>query len=273
MFLFSALLRDQKRLASKLTSDELRAIRDYIEERIRQEQSDINFRLYALQNDYDVTVRKSSETISDLYLELNEKKEIIKHYQKSGEAISTVHKQKEERWEKKQELLLSEIEKIEGESARTKTKLKEVEGQLEERSNEVKKLEEELEDANKQVALVEEAKVVLSERDETQKEMLKLKMDLDKRDRLIHNFEKNVASLKVQIEGFHKERELNEMKVRTMQGELKKQVAEVAKKCKDLTELQFQLQMEKRQTETLQKELRQATEDVHNYKRMLESVR
>jgi len=47
----------------------------------------------------------------------------------------------------------------------------------------------------------------------------------------------------------------------------------VASKCQDLSQLQFQLQMEKRQAEHLQKQLKQATEDVQNYKRMLESSR
>ncbi|KAL4224235.1 hypothetical protein ACF0H5_017688 [Mactra antiquata] len=270
---FEGLLRDHKRLASKLTSDELRAIRNYIEERLRQEQADINFRLYALQNDYDVTVRKSSETISDLYQELAEKKDIIKHYQTSDEAISVVHKQKEERWDRKQELLLSEIEKLDGESNNTKTKLRETENKLEEKTNDFKKLEEKLEVANKKAETVEEAKKVLNERDETEKEMYRLKMDLDKRDKLIHNNEKTIASLKVQIEEFSREKEFNEMKVNSMQTELRKHMSEISKKCKDLSELQFQLQMEKRQTENLQKELRQATEDVQNYKRMLESTR
>ena len=47
------------------------------------------------------------------------------------------------------------------------------------------------------------------------------------------------------------------------------QVAEVATKCKDLSQLQFQLQLEKRQAVTLQKQMRTATEDVQSYKRML----
>ncbi|XP_045173288.1 uncharacterized protein LOC123534893 [Mercenaria mercenaria] len=268
-----ALFRDHKRLASKLTSDELRAIRDYIEERIRQEQADINFRLYALQNDFDVTVRKSSETISDLYQEVNEKKEVIEHYKKSDEAISTVHKQREQRWEKKQELLVTEIEKLEGEATRSKTRLQHAEKDLEEKSNDIKTLEEKLEEANKAVETVEEAKLVLTERDETKKEVLKLKMEIDKRDRLVQHHERNIAALKNEIEEFNREKKMNEMKVTSVQDELRKQMKEVAEKCKKLSEIQFQLQMEKRQTEKLQKQLKQATEDVRNYKHMLESAR
>ena len=43
----------------------------------------------------------------------------------------------------------------------------------------------------------------------------------------------------------------------------------MASKCKDLSQLQFQLQLEKRQAVTLQKQMKTATEDVQNYKRML----
>lgn len=272
-YIFSALFRDHKRLASKLTSDELRAIRDYIEDRIRQEQADINFRLYALQNDYDVTVRRSNETISDLYQELNEKKEIIQHYQNSDKAITTVHKQKELRWEKKQELLLTEIEQLEGEATRSKTRLQHAEIELEQKSNEMKTLQENLDEANKAVETVEEARLVLTERDEQKKEIFKLKMEMDKRDRLVQQHERTINALKKEVENFDRDKKFNEMKVNSVQEELRKQMKEVAGKCKELSELQFQLQMEKRQTEKLQIQLKQTTDDLKSYKHMLESSR
>lgn len=272
-YIFSALFRDHKRLASKLTSDELRAIRDYIEDRIRQEQADINFRLYALQNDYDVTVRRSNETISDLYQELNEKKEIIQHYQNSDKAITTVHKQKELRWEKKQELLLTEIEQLEGEATRSKTRLQHAETELEQKSNEMKTLQENLDEANKAVETVEEARLVLTERDEQKKEIFKLKMEMDKRDRLVQQHERTINALKKEVENFNRDKKFNEMKVNSVQEELRKQMKEVAGKCKELSELQFQLQMEKRQTEKLQIQLKQTTDDLKSYKHMLESSR
>lgn len=225
MFIFiSAVLRDHKRLASKLTSDELRAIRDYVEERLRHEQADINFRLYALRNDYDVTVRRSSETISDLYQELNEKKEIIKHYQGTDQNISTVIKQKEQRWERKQELLLTEIEKLEGEATRTNTRLQYVESDLEQKCKDVKELEEKLEEANKTNEVIAEAKSVLRERDETKNEVLKVKMEVDKRDRHIQALEKTIAELRKTIDDFDKGRKFSDLKVSAMQEELRRQV-------------------------------------------------
>lgn len=270
---FEAVLRDHKRLASKLTSDELRAIRDYIEERVRQEQADIHFRLYALQNDYDVTVRRSSETISDLYQELNEKKDIIKHYQSSDDTIKNVYKQKETRWEKKQELLLDEIAKLEGEASRTSRRLTEVEKELEQKSKAVETLDEKLTEAEKAVKVVEEAKLIIEDRNENKKEIFKLKMEMDKKDRHINQTERSMNSLQKEMEELKRDKKFNEMKVTSMQDELRKQMEEVAEKCKDLSALQFQHQMEKRQAEKLQIQLRQATEDVKNYKRMLESSR
>lgn len=220
-----------------------------------------------------MTVRRSSETITDLYQELNDKKEIIKHYQNSDEAISTVHKQKAERWDKKQELLVTEIEKLEGEATRLNMRLRHAEQKLEEESKEMSTLEEKLGIASKAVETVEEAKVALKENEDNKKEILRQKMEVDKRDRLVQHHERNTNALKNEIVEFNKDKKYNDMKVTSMQEELRKQVKEVAEKCKALSELQFQLQMEKRQAEKLQKQLKQATEDVRNYKHMLESSR
>ena len=272
-FLISALFRDHKRLASKLTSDELRAIRDYIEDRIREEHAEISFRLYALQNDFDVTVRKSSDTISDLYQELNEKKDVIEHYKSSDETITKVHKQKEQRWEKKQELLISEIEKLGGETARIKTKLEDAEKQVEEKSFKIETLEDDLVEANKAVATVDEAKLVLTEYEENKKDILKLKMEVDKRDRIVQTHERTIDALKKDVEELKLEKKMNDMKVTSVQDELRKQMKEVGEKCNQLSETQFKLQVEKRHTEKIQIQLKQATEDVQNYKRMLESAR
>jgi chromosome segregation ATPase len=256
-----------------LTSDELRAIRDYIEERIREEHAEISFRLYALQNDFDVTVRKSSDTITDLYQELNEKKDLIEHYKNSDETITKVHKQKEQRWEKKQELLVSEIEKLGDETARTKTRLNNAEKELEEKSNQIETLEENLIEANKVVATVDEAKQVLSEYEENKKDILKLKMEIDKRDRLVQTHERTINALKNEVEELKREKKINDLKVTSVQDELRKQMKEVGEKCNQLSETQFKLQVERRHTEKIQIQLRQATEDVQNYKRMIESAR
>ena len=63
---FPVLFREHKRLSYKLTVDELQAIRDFIDERLNQEQYDLYYRLASLQNDFDITLRKSSEAITGL---------------------------------------------------------------------------------------------------------------------------------------------------------------------------------------------------------------
>lgn len=224
LLLFPAVLRDHKRLASKLTSDELRAIRDYIEERLRQEQADVNFRLYALRNDYDVTVRRSSETISDLHQELSEKKEIIKHYQDTDQNITFIIRQKEDRWAKKQDLLLNEIGKLEGEAVKAKTQLESVQDELNEQSKTVKHLEEKLAVANTCVDKVKEAKEALKERDECRNEVLRLKMDIDQRNRQILGLERTVEDLRKSKEDVDKGDQFSELKVKAMQEKLRKQV-------------------------------------------------
>jgi len=223
----SAVFRDHKRLASKLTSDELRAIQDYVEERLRAEQADINFKLYALRNDYDVTVRRSSETITELYQELNEKKDIIKHYQTSDQTISAVLKQKEERWEKKQEMLMEEIQKCEGKAALAKTNQEALEKEIEEKNTEIIDLGSRLIEANKVAARVEEAEKIVDERDEGRKEIMRLKMELDRRGKLVDSQEQTIKVLRDDIEQLKKEKKYSELKTNSMQAELKRQVAEV----------------------------------------------
>ncbi|WAR01397.1 hypothetical protein MAR_007955 [Mya arenaria] len=270
---FDAVLREHKRLASKLTSEEFRAIRDYIDERVRQEQADVNFRLYALRNDYDVTVRRSSEQITELYQELNEKNDTLKQYQSSDQTVLAMYKQKEERWEKKQEMLINELQKTEGESAKVKTRLETLQTELGKQTQLAQELDAKLEEANKAVERVEEAERVIAEREQGRNEILKLKMEVDKRQKLIQTHERTMKALREDVGQFDREQKYNTIRADNTQKELRKQVAEVAEKCKELTELQFRLQMEERQAATLQKQLKHATEEVRNYKKILEQDR
>ena len=224
LFCFAALFREHKRLSYKLTVDELHGIRDFIEERLNQEQYNLYFRLASLQNDFDITLRKSSEAITGLQLELNEKNEVLKHYKTSDENIINVHRQREGRWEKKQELLLSEIEKSDDECSRTKARLQVVEQDLERKCKENAELEEKIAAAQSAVETVDKAKQVIEDRDKKTQDILKMKLEIDKRDRAIKLLEGEVRNLKHEIEMFKKEKELNDMKISTMQKELRKQV-------------------------------------------------
>ena len=221
---FSALFREHKRLSCKLTVDELRAIRDYIDERLNHEQYNLYFQLASLQNDFDITLRKSSEAITGLQLELNEKNEVLKHYKNSDENIINVHRQREAKWEKKQELLLAEVEKLDDECSRMKARLELVEKDLERKCKEVTELEAKVEEAKQAVQTVDEAKQVLEQRDKTTQDILKMKLEIDKRDRVIKSLEGEQRNLKQEIERFKKEKELNDVKVASMQKELRKQV-------------------------------------------------
>lgn len=224
LYLFTALFREHKRLSYKLTIDELHAIRDFIDERLNQEQYNLYYRLASLQNDLDITLRKSSEAITGLQLELNEKNEILKHYKNSDENIINVHRQREGRWEKKQELLMSEIEKLDDECNRTKARLQLVETELEKKCKENTDMVEKVERAKMAVQRMDEAKQVLEQRDKTTEAVLKLKLEIDKRDRIIKTLEGDVRNLRQEIQQFKKEKEFNDVKISGMQKELRKQV-------------------------------------------------
>ena len=204
--------------------DELRAIRDYIDERLNHEQYNLYFRLASLQNDFDITLRKSSEAITGLQLELNEKNEVLKHYKNSDENIINVHRQREGRWEKKQELLLTEVEKLDDECSRLKARLELVEKDLERKCKEVTELETKVDEAKEAVKAVNEAKHVLEQRDRTTQDILKMKLEIDKRDRVIKTLEDEQRNLNQGIERFKKGKEMNDVKIQSMQKELRKQV-------------------------------------------------
>ena len=204
--------------------DELRAIRDYIDERLNHEQYNLYFRLASLQNDFDITLRKSSEAITGLQLELNEKNEVLKHYKNSDENIINVHRQREGRWEKKQELLLTEVEKLDDECSRLKARLELVEKDLERKCKEVTELETKVDEAKEAVKAVNEAKHVLEQRDRTTQDILKMKLEIDKRDRVIKTLEDEQRNLNQEIERFKKGKEMNDVKIQSMQKELRKQV-------------------------------------------------
>ena len=81
-----------------------------------------------------------------------------------------------------------------------------------------------IEKATEAVRTVDEAKQVLEQRDKTTQDILKTKLEIDKRDRVIKTLEGEIRNLKHVIEQFKKEKEFNDVKISSMQKELRKQV-------------------------------------------------
>ncbi|KAK3587074.1 hypothetical protein CHS0354_014946 [Potamilus streckersoni] len=251
-----ALFREQKRLANKLTYDELRALKEFVKNRVFQDTADLYYKLQSLQSDYDVALRNSSETIANLRKELEQKQKILDQYKSSDDNILKIQKQREERWEKKQKQLEADIEKYKDMSLKLQAKMRDLEKALQEKEVLLDDAERKVAELEKKAAVVDEAKEVLIERDKFQDEILRLKLEMDKRDKYLKTAEKELLNAREEREQIIKERRLGDVKVTAMKNELEKQVAEVAEKCKQLTESEYALQDEKRQVAELQRELK-----------------
>ncbi|KAL5016092.1 hypothetical protein ScPMuIL_005681 [Solemya velum] len=104
------LFRENRRLANKLTQDELKSLRRYIEDVVSYEHGEMAFKLTALRTEYNADMRKHSDTIEALQQELQDKDTLIKHFSKSDENLAMVHKKRGERLEQIQTVLVNDIE-------------------------------------------------------------------------------------------------------------------------------------------------------------------
>ena len=121
-------------------------------------------------------------------------------------------------------MLLAEVEKLDDECTKTKARLQEVEEELAKKCQENKDMNDKIEKAEEAVRTVDEARKVLKERDAAMQDILKIKLEIDKRDRVIKTLEGDIRNLKHEIELFKKEKAFNDVKISSMQNELRKQV-------------------------------------------------
>ena len=121
-------------------------------------------------------------------------------------------------------MLLAEVEKLDDECTKTKARLQEVEEELAKKCQENKDMNDKIEKAEEAVRTVDEARKVLKERDAAMQDILKMKLEIDKRDRVIKTLEGDIRNLKHEIELFKKEKAFNDVKISSMQNELRKQV-------------------------------------------------
>ena len=116
------------------------------------------------------------------------------------------------------------MEKLDDEVTKTKARLQQVEEELAKKCRENLDMADKIEKATEAVRTVDEAKQVLEERDATTQDILKMKLEIDKRDRFIKTLEGEIRNLKHEIENFKKEKAFNDVKISSMQKELRKQV-------------------------------------------------
>ncbi|XP_069135283.1 uncharacterized protein [Argopecten irradians] len=251
------LFREHRRLANKLTKDEMKALRGYLNNCLMQEHGEMVFELDNLKTSYSAKVFDLEDKLAELQRELKFKTELLDQYKSSDTSLAMVHKQREKRLEHKQSFLLLDLEK--GQDA-----LKTLDAQKQMLENELQQKQKVIEEQNSKI---DGLKLVIAEHnniknrnveDREQKsnqEILKLKLEVDQRNKECQKLQgekMQLSNAKNKLEGDLEEqsRQMNELQ-EAVQSNAKK----MASKCEQLSMLQYQLDLEKKKMADYQKEL------------------
>jgi chromosome segregation ATPase len=254
-FLLAGLFREHKRLANKLTQSEIRSLSKYIRERMEHAQRDLKFQLESLSSDYDLKLDDLEDAVTALKRELKQKNELLDEYKRSDDNLATVHKKREERLEIKQTELLLDLEKYRETIKEQSEQLVSYQKESEEKDSTLQEQGEYISQAQKVYQFVESAKAVLVQRDQFEKEILRLKLEVDKRDRAVLKLQRDIQSFQNEKTKFLKDKQVHDSKIAQMKSELQRQVMEVAAKCEKLTAMQFKIEQERSKIRDLQQHL------------------
>ncbi|XP_060069429.1 uncharacterized protein MG328-like [Ylistrum balloti] len=251
------LFREHRRLANKLTKDEMKALRSYLNKCLIQEHGEMVFELDNLKTAYSSKVFELEDKLSEIQKELKFKTELLEQYKSSDNSLAMVHKQREKRLEHKQSFLLLDLEKGQDALKDLQTQKQLLENELQQKENTI----------GEQISKIEDLKLALAEQnnqknrtveDRAQRlnqDILKLKLDMDQR---------NKECQKLQMEKLHLSNEKNKLEanleeqvrhVNEMKETLQSNSKQLATKCEQLSMLQYQLELEKKKMTDFQKDL------------------
>lgn len=266
VLLFSALFREHKRLASKLTKDEMRALRGYLDNRLAVEQNDLLFNMKTLKTNFDMKTLEMEETITRMQKEMELKNELMQQYKSTDTNLATVHKRREERLEREQTVLHSDIERL-------RTEVLSLTHEIELVTRERNSFEKEIKDARIKISKleriaekVEAAEKLIIENEKWQQDLVRCKMNVDNRDREIlrlHNENEKLAkefSEKTALLAKFKE------DFESCRTEIKRLAKELAVKSDNLAVAKYNLGEEKQNVSDLERELKNLKESIESEK-------
>lgn len=238
--------REHKRLAYKLTKDEMKAIQNYIEDRVLQEQNDILFKTNFMQSEYEANIRQMREKVNILEKELDFKSQLLNQYRMSDNNLASVHKQRGERLEQRQSQLLTDLElnqdtikELKIKTERLIYETQEKEKIISDQSRHVEKLKERLEQ-------YQENETALFQNEQLTQEMLRVKLEMDSKDRAITKLQQEKLNVQREKAEFEKKVKDAEKRLESMRLELERQISTSSTKQENLLRLQLQLENERK---------------------------
>lgn len=245
-FIFSVVFREHKRLAYKLTKDEMKAIQKYIEDRVLQEQNDILFKTNYMQSEYEANIRQMKEKVSILENELDFKSQMLSQYRMSDNNLASVHKQREERLEQRQSQLLVDLGMNQDTIKELKVKIERLMYETQEKEKVISEQSQHVEELKERLEQYQENESALFQNEQLAQEMLRVKLEMDGKDRTISKLQhekQNVQREKAEIE--RKVRDA-EKRLENMRAELERQIQICSTKQENLLRLQIQLDNERK---------------------------
>lgn len=259
---FSVLFRENKRLANKLTKDELTSLKTYINDRLIQENQQLIFEYNALQSSYNATLGELRQTVETLQKELLFKNDIIHNYKSSEENLSSVYKKRGDRLEKRHSILLEDHE------ANTETvklfelRANNLQNELEDYQQKVEEQTKVIEDSGETIKRLQESQDNVINSEKLAKDLLKVKLTVDDKEREFQRLKRQNEELSQQIETYKTKCSSVQQKMEKMQEDFQNQTKDFRSKCESVAQLQYQIDLEKKKTSDLQKELHVLQEDI-----------
>lgn len=254
------LFREHKRLASKLTKDEMRALRSYLDNRLVVEHNDLLFNIKKLKTNFDMKTLEMEETISRLQKDVEFKNELMLQYKSTDTSLATVHKRREERLEKEQTVLQSDIDRLNADLLSLTRKFEQVTRERNLYEKEIKDARIKISELEKIAEKVEAAEKLIIDNEKMKQDLVRSKMNVDNRDREIqrlHDVNENLS--KEFSEKSKLIAKLNE-DFESCRTEIARIAKELATKSDNLAIAKYNLDIEKQKVRELEKEIKKLQE-------------
>ncbi|XP_063396114.1 myosin-6-like [Mytilus trossulus] len=249
------LFRENKRLANKLTKDELKSLKTYISDRLLHDHEELLFEYNTLKSSHNSSIQELKLTIEQQEKELAFKNEIIKNYKSSDENLAIVYKKRGEKLEKRHSVLLEDHESNKGTVKLFELRVQNLQKELEEYQQKEEQQAKLIEEQEEAIKRLHESQDNVINSDKLAKDLLKVKLAVDDKTREFQKIKQLNAELLGQIEAYKSkctELQTNMEKIKT---DFNNQTQEFRSKCEQIASLQYHIDMEKRTTSELQKEL------------------
>lgn len=256
------LFRENKRLANKLTKDELRSLKTYINDRLIQENQQLIFEYTALQSSHNASLGELRQTVETLQKELSFKNEIIHNYKSSDDNLSSVYKKRGDRLEKRHSVLLEDHEANRETVKLFELRANNLQNELEDYQQKVEEQAKVIEDSEEAIKRLQESQDNVINSEKLAKDLLKVKIAGDDKEREFQRLKRQNEELSQQIETYKTKCSSVQQKMEKMQEDFQNQTKDFRSKCESVAQLQYQIDLEKKKTSDLQKELHVLQEDI-----------